>query len=82
VYSTRLPEYAGLRDNPILESPNRAFLTAAVVGVPFTSMTLSMQIIVDILDDTEFGRHMPGPYARRGAQGRTPSIEANAFVGG
>lgn len=82
VYSTRLPEYAGLRDNPILESPNRAFLSAAVVGVPFTSMTLSMQIIVDILDDTEFGRHTPGPYARRGAQGRTPNIEANAFVGG
>jgi hypothetical protein len=34
----------------------------------------------DILDDTEFGRHQPGPYARRGAQGRTPSIDSVAFT--
>jgi hypothetical protein len=80
VYGTGIPEYAGLRDNPILESPNRAYLTAAVVGAPYTSMTLSMSVIVDILDDTEFGRHRPGPYARRGAQGRTPSLDASSFV--
>ena len=78
VYSTLIPEYAGLRDNPILESPNRAFLTAAVVGVPFTSMTFSMQLIVDILDDTEFGAHRQGPYARRGAQARRPSVNVDA----
>ena len=80
VYSTLLPEYAGLRDNPILASPNRAYLSAAVVGVPYTSMTFTIQIIVDILDDTEFGRHQPGPYSRRGAQGRTPSIDTVAYA--
>lgn len=80
VYSTLLPEYAGLRDNPILESPNRAYLSASVVGVPFTSLTFSMQLIVDILDDTEFGAHRPGPYARRGAQGRVPSVEHVSYV--
>lgn len=80
VYSTLLPEYAGLRDNPILESPNRAYLSASVVGVPYTSLTFSMQIIVDILDDTEFGAHRPGPYARRGAQGRVPSVEHVSYV--
>lgn len=80
VYSTLIPEYAGLRDNPILESPNRAYLSAAVVGVPYTSMTFTIQLIVDILDDTEFGRHQPGPYARRGAQGRTPSVDTVAYV--
>ena len=80
VYSTLLPEYAGLRDNPILASPNRAYLSAAVVGVPYTSMTFTIQLIVDILDDTEFGRHQPGPYARRGAQGRMPSIDSVSYV--
>ena len=80
VYSTLLPEYAGLRDNPILESPNRAYLSASVVGVPYTSLTFSMQLIVDILDDTEFGAHRPGPYARRGAQGRVPSVEHVSYV--
>jgi hypothetical protein len=80
VYSTLLPEYAGLRDNPILASPNRAYLSASVVGVPYTSLTFSMQIIVDILDDTEFGAHRPGPYARRGAQGRVPSVEHVSYV--
>lgn len=80
VYSTLVAEYAGLRDNPILESPNRAFLTAAVVGVPFTSMTFSMQLVVDILDDTEFGMHRVGPYARRGAQARRPSVDSVSYV--
>jgi hypothetical protein len=80
VYSTLLPEYAGLRDNPILASPNRAYLSAAVVGVPYTSMTFTIQLIVDVLDDTEFGRHQPGPYARRGAQGRTPSVDSVSYV--
>lgn len=80
VYSSLIPEYPGLRDNPILESPNRAYLSAAVVGVPYTSMTFTLQLIVDILDDTEFGRHQPGPYARRGAQGRTPSIDTVAYA--
>lgn len=80
VYSTLLPEYAGLRDNPILESPNRAYLSASVVGVPYTSLTFSMQLIVDILDDNEFGAHRPGPYARRGAQGRVPSVEHVSYV--
>lgn len=80
VYSTLLPEYAGLRDNPILASPNRAYLSASVVGVPFTSLTFSLQLIVDILDDTEFGAHRPGPYARRGAQGRVPSVEHVSYV--
>ena len=80
VYSTLIPEYAGLRDNPILASPNRAYLSAAVVGVPYTSMTFTINLIVDIIDDTEFGRHQPGPYARRGAQGRTLSIDTTAYV--
>ena len=80
VYSALIPEYAGLRDNPILASPNRAYLSAAVVGVPYTSMTFTINLIVDIIDDTEFGRHQPGPYARRGAQGRTLSIDTTAYV--
>ena len=80
VYSALIPEYAGLRDNPILASPNRAYLSAAVVGVPYTSMTFTINLIVDIIDDTEFGRHQPGPYARRGAQGRTPSIDSTSYV--
>lgn len=80
VYSTLLPEYAGLRDNPILASPNRAYLSASVAGVPFTSLTFSMQLVVDVLDDTEFGAHRVGPYARRGAQGRVPSVEHVSYV--
>lgn len=80
VYASGLPEYAGLRDNPLLVSPNRAYLSAAVVGVPYTSMTFSLQIIVDVLEDTEFGVHRAGPYARRGAQARTPSLDAVSYV--
>ncbi len=80
VYSTLLPEFPGLRDNPILESPNRAFVTAAVTGLAYTSCSFAMYLIADVLDDSEFGTHRAGPYARRGAQVRQPSVESSAFI--
>jgi hypothetical protein len=43
-------------------------------------MTFSMQLVVDILDDTEFGMHRVGPYARRGAQARRPSVDSVSYV--
>jgi hypothetical protein len=81
VYSSMVPEFCGLRDNPILESPNRLYLNAAVSGVPYTSMTFAMYAVVDVLEDTGYTdegvRHMPGPYSRRGAQAREPN---NALI--
>jgi hypothetical protein len=80
LFSPRVPEFAGLRGYPLLESPNRAFVSAAVSGLSdatvfaqLTSVTFSLNLIAEVLDDTMFGSHIPGPYARRDAMLRTPS---------
>lgn len=89
IYSPRVPELAGLRDYSLLESPNTASVSAAVLatvppgppsGAP--AMTFSCNLVCEILDDTGFGAHIPGPYARRGALERNPNTDGQTYLVG
>jgi hypothetical protein len=77
VYDANQPEFAGLRDYPILKSPNTATVTVMMVGdldtyrIEFTS-----SLLAEVLVDDNYGAHIPGPYARRGALVR----EGGSFV--
>ena len=58
----------GLRDYPLVVSPNRVEVAVQGMGLAGSSATqFSCAILCDILQDDEYGTHIPGPYARRGA---------------
>jgi hypothetical protein len=80
IYDARLPEIPGLRGNPDLDSPNRAYIEAALVGSQLTTITFSINLICEVREDTEFGVPIPGPYARPGAQTRLLRDGANVQV--
>lgn len=77
IYSSTAAEFCGLRDYPLLKSPNTAQVTVALVGV-FTGNTaatlafanFSCALICEVLQDDNYGSHIPGPYARAGAMVR------------
>jgi hypothetical protein len=80
LYDSRLAHSPGLRALPELTSPNRAFIEAAVVGPELTTMTFSINLLCDILDDDEFGTYVPGPYGRRDALLRSSVSDPNSGV--
>jgi hypothetical protein len=59
-------------------------LYAAIGGVAFfftrPAITFSLSAVCEILDDKDFGAHVPGPYARRDAIGRRPGGRGIGFV--
>lgn len=80
LYDSRLQHTPGLRSMPELKSPNRAYIEAAVVGPQLTSMTFSVNLLCDIMEDTEYGVVTPGPYARREALLRSSVSNPNSDV--
>jgi hypothetical protein len=91
IYTPFVPEFAGLRSYPIVRSPNNVSVRMAVAGQPGLGpvvppfresylMTYSCNLICEILDDTQFGRHVPGPYARRAALARDAYPAGTSFV--
>lgn len=68
IYSAGQGSFAGLRDYPIIESPNVAQVTTEIIGT-LTSprITFSASLVCEILTDDNYGSHIPGPYARAGA---------------
>jgi hypothetical protein len=84
VFTSVVPEMSGLRDNPILSAPNQVVVSAAAraqVALGFTGfMTFSLWLVCEVLDDDEYGAHIPGPYARLDALSRHPYVEGDAFV--
>ncbi len=85
LFTPYVPEFPGLRDNPILQSPNRVFVTAAVLGndasvTSPTSCTFALNLVCEVLDDEVFGAHVPGPYARRDALARVSPPEGTEMV--
>jgi len=80
LYDSRLQHTPGLRAMPELKSPNRAYIEAAVVGPQLTSMTFSVNLLCDIMEDTEYGVVTPGPYARREALLRSSVSTPNSDV--
>jgi hypothetical protein len=75
IYLMGQDSFAGLRDYPILKSPNRA--EVAVQGVGFGAgllgegasapLIFSCNLVCEILVDDNYGAHIPGAYARPGA---------------
>ena len=77
LYDVANERFAGLRDYPILRSPNQCFLTigtASGVGalVYAGNNLLTAMLVVDVLADDNFGAHLPGPYARTKSLIRKP----------
>jgi hypothetical protein len=71
IYDADQPEFAGLRDYPLLVSPNRAQVTVQETGLLNTdNVTFSCALLCEVLIDQNYGAHVPGPYARRGAMVR------------
>ena len=68
IYSADQPEFCGLRDYPILKSPNTAVVTVQMLNdVTGESMTVSCSLLCEVLVDDNYGAHIPGPYARGGS---------------
>lgn len=71
IYLAGQDSFAGLRDYPILKSPNVAEVSAqavaGVTGVASVDIAFSASLVCEILTDDNYGAHVPGPYARAGA---------------
>ena len=79
IYLMGQDSFAGLRDYPVLKSPNVAEVQLQAVGFPFSfSKAMSCNLVCEILQDDNYGSHIPGPYARPGALVR----QGGSFVTG
>jgi hypothetical protein len=68
IYLSGQDSFAGLRDYPILKSPNTATVQAQGVGQQTSArLAFSASLVCEILVDDNYGAHVPGPYARAGA---------------
>lgn len=68
IYDAAQPEFCGLRDYPILKSPNTAQVAALLVGdQDGETVTWSASLLAEVLVDDNYGAHIPGAYARKGA---------------
>lgn len=68
IYDADQPEFCGLRDYPILKSPNQAEVTILPVNSVVGEMdTVSLSLLCEVLVDDNYGAHVPGPYSRKGA---------------
>jgi len=80
IYSSANDSFAGLRDYPIIKSPNVAQVdialynstangiapaAAATYASMATQIVFSMNLVCEILQDDQYGAGVPGPYARR-----------------
>ena len=80
IYSSANDSFAGLRDYPIIKSPNVAQVDVAlfnnttngvapVAGNSYaalaTQIVFSCNLVCEILQDDQYGVGVPGPYARR-----------------
>lgn len=82
IYLAGQDSFSGLRDYPLLKSPNVAEVAVALfsgvaaaglVGTAAalpTTVSFSCNLVCEILQDDNYGSHVPGPYARKGAMVR------------
>jgi hypothetical protein len=71
IYDADQPEFAGLRDYPVLRSPNTAEVQVQQVGnLGADTVTFACALLCEVLVDDNYGAHVPGPYARAGAMVR------------
>lgn len=68
VYLAGQSSFAGLRDYPILKSPNTATVAVQGLGTATSArIVFSASLVCEILVDDNYGAHVPGAYARPGA---------------
>jgi hypothetical protein len=68
IYLAGQSSFAGLRDYPILKSPNVAQVSVQGLGTLNSArVTFSAGLVCEILVDDNYGAHVPGAYARPGA---------------
>jgi hypothetical protein len=69
IYLMGQDSFAGLRDYPLLRSPNQAEVTTQCVcaGALSIETNFSCNLVCEIVEDDNYGQHVPGPYARAGA---------------
>ena len=88
VYAAKVPEFPGLRDNPILNPDNTVTVWVACIGYndggasPGSAVTYSCSLVCEILEDDEYGAPIPGPYSRSHALARDTSEDGGGFVEG
>jgi hypothetical protein len=79
IYLAGQDSFAGLRDYPILRSPNQSEVSVQGMGLDTSAgATFSCSLVCEILQDDNYGAHIPGPYARPGALVR----QGGSFVNG
>ena len=81
IFDERIPDFAGLRAYPKLDSPNQAYIEAAVQGGSLATITFSISLICEDLRDTQYGSSIPGPYVRRDAMARRTNEGGNVYAG-
>jgi hypothetical protein len=68
IYLAGQSSFAGLRDYPILKSPNVAQVSVQGIGtLNSAQVSFSAGLVCEILVDDNYGAHVPGAYARPGA---------------
>ena len=71
IFDADQPEFCGLRDYPIIKSPNTSTVSVIQLGdLAAETVTFSASLICEALVDDNYGAHIPGPYARKGAMVR------------
>lgn len=78
IYDAAQPEFCGLRDYPLLKSPNVATVQVAVVGAltgnaganGSSNLDFACSLLCEVLQDDTYGSSIPGPYARGAAMSR------------
>jgi len=84
IYSSSNDNFAGLRDYPLIKSPNVAQVdvslfqntagatpsAANLYAAQASQITFSLCLVCEIIQDDNYGSHVPGPYARSGAMVR------------
>jgi len=75
-YANENDYYAGLRDYPLLVSPNTTQVSVSAVSPTATgnTITFSAQLICEVLNDDNYGAHIPGPYARGTSMVRSTGV--------
>lgn len=79
IYEMGQLSFAGLRDYPLLRSPNVAEVQVQGMGLAASvDKAFSCNLVCEILQDDNYGAHIPGAYARPGAMVR----QGGSFVTG
>ena len=89
-FNSVTPEFAGLRAYPLLERTKQATVDitvtydafAAGVGATISEgLTFSVVLIVEVLEDEQYGSHKVGPYARGASLERSVHKDGDLMVG-